>query len=119
MLVVEQDRQLRPLLARALAAAGYEVVTADTRAAAIARVEARGAEPPAVLVTCLHLPDASGELLADELEALVPGLRTLFVSGSFVNDGGLHRGRPALRKPFAPSLLRASLAALLAARSIG
>lgn len=61
-------------------------------------------ECPALLVTALSLPGMGGGELADRLQASVPGLNVLFLTGyALEGDDDLKdiaRGRRLLQKPF-------------------
>jgi CheY-like chemotaxis protein len=67
VLVVDDDAEVRGLLAAALAAEGYEVVTAPHGAAALARLGA-GA-PPAAIVLDLEMPVLDGWAFAARYRA--------------------------------------------------
>ncbi|HET6212407.1 MAG TPA: response regulator [Micromonosporaceae bacterium] len=66
VLVVDDDRQLLRALHIALTARGYEVVTAQTGAAALA---AAGNRPPELVVVDLGLPDMDGVEVVQALRA--------------------------------------------------
>ncbi len=90
VLLVEDDEALRDAMARALAKAGFEVVSAGTGAdAVIAGSEAR---PDAAIID-VFLPDAGGLGVARGLRALAP-VPVLFVTGLAV---------PAVREALAPA----------------
>jgi len=109
ILLVEDDTALRHLALRVLRAAGYMVL------------EARGASPALelgrtypddihLLLTDVVLPQASGRIVSERLQALRPSLRVLFMSG-YSDDVVVQRGVQSehsefLAKPFTPEQLK-------------
>jgi len=80
VLVVEDEAFVREVTGEILAAAGYHVIKA--RSAAEAMVSFRQCNGKIdLLVTDLVLPGQNGRVLARELTALSPNLKTLFMSG--------------------------------------
>ncbi len=107
ILVVEDDAELLPLVAKALASRGHEVLTAATgeEAAALAR-----RERPDLILMDIMLPDRNGpdvvhDLQGDPAAGRIP---VVFLSGVVAGEeGGRHseitvgeRRYPALAKPF-------------------
>jgi DNA-binding NtrC family response regulator len=118
VLLVEDDRQVRGVVARTLRRAGHLVHEAHDVDEALAWV----AEPAGrvdVLVTDLVMPRLGGQQLAARIRALAPGVKVLFVSGysaEAFDVGQLGPDAAFLQKPFtAPALLDA-LEQLVAAR---
>ena len=109
VLLVEDDAAVREAAARALGSGGYRVIAAAGAAGALEALKAE-AHPPAMLVTDVVMPDATGRELADQLRREQPGLRVLFLSG-YAQDLIGHHGvldptESFLAKPFtATSLL--------------
>ena len=101
--LVEDERLVRALGERVLRAAGHEV-TSFAHPAAVHAHLASGAVPPELLVTDVMLPDGSGPELADRLQAQLPSLEVLFVSGYaeplLEADGSLPASARFLSKPF-------------------
>jgi hypothetical protein len=118
LLVVEDDPGLRFLLERVLEGAGYEVASASDPEEAIQMVEQAGGHL-ALLVSDLSMPRMSGSTLAGRLAQMVPGLRTLLISGypesTFREEAGGLDHVSFLQKPFTPSKLRETVAAVLSA----
>ncbi|MBL8747939.1 MAG: MASE1 domain-containing protein [Planctomycetes bacterium] len=114
VLVVEDDPNVRDLVARTLRAAGHEVTVAGDGETAVA-VAAR--TPFDALVTDVVMPHCGGRELAERLRRSRPGLRVLFVSG--YADGALDGPLPArsafLAKPFTRQALLASVNSMLRA----
>ena len=107
LLLVEDDRSIRDMLARALRTAGYEVsAAADAEEAMVlaGRPDAR----VDVLVTDVMMPGLSGRQLALRLEKERPKLKVLYMSG-YTDDAAfrsaLRPGTAFLQKPFNPSEL--------------
>jgi two-component system, OmpR family, response regulator len=113
LLVVEDDRELRSLLARGLGEEGFEVETVGDAATALARIH----EVPDALVIDVGLPDADGRDLCQALRARGIQTPVLFLTAreALVDriagfDAG---GDDYLAKPFAFVELVARLQALL------
>ncbi len=105
VLLVEDERALRGLLARALRQEGYEVSEAGSATEAMERAgEAGGFD---LLITDLSLPDRSGEQLRQELA----GMPALLISGYPVQPRGEREA--ALTKPFSTAELVAAVQSLL------
>jgi len=122
VLIVDDDRDTLTLYAFALGESGLVVDQATTGAEAVA---AARANPPAVIVTDLTLPDVDGIELCGELRvAAGPGLSGLIVlSGS--SDAAQHeRARRAgasevLTKPCLPADLEGVIRAALSSAKSG
>ncbi|MHB9023049.1 MAG: response regulator [Armatimonadota bacterium] len=79
VLLVEDEPDIRNLLALVLADAGYVVTTAATGAEALTIL----AETPyALVVTDYHLPDMTGAAVAQAAHQCVPPPKVLLMSGS-------------------------------------
>ncbi len=108
ILLVEDDASVRAFTRRTLEAQGYHVLEASDGATALLR--AGGFERPIdLLVTDVVMPGMHGADLARELQAVRPGLRTLFISG-FTENSVIHHGVVAadvafLPKPFSAGAL--------------
>jgi PAS domain S-box-containing protein len=113
ILVVEDQQQVHLVMLRALRSAGYRVLVASKgdEALEVAQHESGKIQ---LLVSDIQMPGRSGRAVADELRALRPDLRTLFVSGHHEED--IDHGNPRisfLAKPFTPSSLLARVRAVL------
>jgi PAS domain S-box-containing protein len=103
IVVVEDDSSLRELVRLMLEGCGYSVLTAENgeQAARLCAEHPGGVE---LLLTDVVMPEVSGRVLADRLEALFPALRVLFMSGysdEAVFSNGLIRPNTAfIEKPF-------------------
>lgn len=119
ILVVEDDPAVRRVAKRILRNAGYRVQTAahGEEALALSQEAAKGFD---LLLTDLVMPRMSGLELAERLEKLSPGLRTLFVSG--YTDALLpaeetwQANRAFIAKPFAAESLTQKVRELLDTR---
>ncbi len=98
VLVVDDETEVRSLIAEILRGSGYQVVVATDGDAAIAFLE-RSTRPVDLLVTDVVMPVMSGTDLAARVTSSSPNTRVLFVSG-FVPAGSpsLH-GAPLVAKP--------------------
>ncbi len=116
ILLCEDEESVRRLVEHVLTAQGYRVLAADGPLAALERA-ATGEEELHVLLTDVIMPDMSGPELAQRIQSLRPGLRTLFLSGytaeTVEGRGKLPPGSAFIEKPFDQlSLLRAVRAVL-------
>ncbi len=112
VLLVEDEPPLRLLARRALLAAGHDVQAAEDAEAAMTLVDAGFV--PEVLVTDVTMPgDMDGLALAEALQATLPGLSVVLVSGyaaATVGEGLAGRGMRFLEKPFRMAELAAAVA---------
>ncbi|HQZ37873.1 MAG TPA: response regulator [Vicinamibacterales bacterium] len=102
VLLVEDEPDLREILAQLLASRGYTVVAAATAAECLEACR-RLAAPPRLLVSDVVLPGMGGRELATDLVARYPSMQVLFISG-YTDDAALlesvQRGAQFLQKPF-------------------
>ena len=107
VLVVDDDRSFRSMLALSLRRAGFKVATAPSGEAALARLSR---EPFAWLVSDVNMEGIGGVELCERAARLHPGLRAVLVSANFP-AGGLSPGRAEklFIKPFEVSDLAACL----------
>jgi DNA-binding response OmpR family regulator len=80
ILVVDDDPSICSAYVEILRGEGYDVVTAGSRAAALAEIERLNGAVD-VLVLDIALPDADGAELAHEIVAKIGTRPTLYVSG--------------------------------------
>jgi len=105
ILIVDDERAVRELVAAALARAGFEVRTASTAEEAL-DLEAR--HPVDLLVTDVILPKISGPELANQIRRRSPHTRVLFMSGytgGALSPDDLRGGSGFLAKPFGTTAL--------------
>lgn len=103
VLVVEDEQDLRTLVANVLGEYGYKVVTASNGTKALALISKMDA-PPDLLLTDVVMPGMSGPMLADQLLAKFSGARVLFMSGyderQVVQRYVVEKGFALITKPF-------------------
>lgn len=103
VLVVEDEGGIRALVRKILRRQGYHVLEAGTPDEAIATARAFGKQVD-LLVTDMTLPQRNGRALAEDLKAIFPDLKVLYVSGytddATVYAGDLPPGAAFLQKPF-------------------
>ncbi|KQW51510.1 MULTISPECIES: PAS domain S-box protein [unclassified Roseateles] len=116
LLVVDDETEIAELIGEMLSGAGYEVMTAESGAVALAMLaEARFD----AIVSDLHMPDIDGAQLWREVKARHPTLarRMLFVTGDTLSPIArqfLSEARcDSLNKPFSKQELLARVTALL------
>ena len=116
VLVVEDDEPVRRLAVRALERFGYRVLAAGHGEEALA--VARAFEGPiALLLTDVVMPGLSGRELAEQMVALRPDTRVVYMSGyapaAILQRGVLAAEARMIQKPFAPDVLAREVAAAL------
>jgi CheY-like chemotaxis protein len=103
VLVVDDEQDLRSLVANVLTEYGYKVVTASSGAKAVALIQKMDT-PPDLLLTDVVMPGMSGPMLADQLLAKFAGARVLFMSGfderQVVQRYVVEKGFTLITKPF-------------------
>jgi CheY-like chemotaxis protein len=120
VLVVEDQASVRRLAGHALAAGGYQVLTAAHPGAAV-RLARDHVGKIDLLLADVVLPAMNGPALHQEMRRFRPDLRVLFMSGHAPELLGAHGvlvpGVLLLRKPFAGSALREAVRSALDAAS--
>jgi two-component system cell cycle sensor histidine kinase/response regulator CckA len=115
VLVVDDEAPLRELICEALEASGYTARGATGAEQAMEIVES--SDKLDLLLTDVGLPTLGGPELANQLEALRPGLKVLFISGytddAIVPHGVLPASRAFLQKPFTIDALLRKVRGLL------
>lgn len=107
ILIVDDDELSREVLALLADDAGYEVDTADSGEAALARVRR---VPPEVVLTDIQMPGTAGDELAQQLRVVCgAGTLLLAMSGSELGDGVGREFDGFLLKPFAMETLTAAI----------
>jgi DNA-binding NtrC family response regulator len=105
ILAVEDEAQILRMCQRVLESAGYTVVAASGPVQAIVAAE-RHRGPIHLLLSDVVMPGMNGKDLQARIEELIPGVRTLFMSGYtadvVANRGVLDEGVSFLQKPFTP-----------------
>jgi CheY-like chemotaxis protein len=100
---VDDEQDLRNLVANVLTEYGYKVTTAANGTKAIALISRMDA-PPDLLLTDVVMPGMSGPMLADQLLTKFSGARVLFMSGyderQVVQRYVVEKGFALIIKPF-------------------
>lgn len=104
ILLVDDEPEVRSLLARVLRIRGYTVIEAGDGLQAIALADERG-QPFHLLLTDVMMPQIGGVELASRLSASGQAARVLFMTG--YSDAPIADAEQiaVLRKPFTPSAL--------------
>lgn len=117
ILVVEDEDFVREVTCEVLLSAGYSVLRARTATEAT-RLIPLITQMPQLLLTDVVLPGRSGQVLAQELRSVSPGLKTIFISGYPENEITQECTRGAgvfyLPKPFSAGMLLERVRAVLA-----
>jgi PAS domain S-box-containing protein len=109
ILIVDDEPEIRDMLADILRGADHEVATAGSGREALARI---AAERYDVVVTDIRMPDMDGRALFQQIRERWPRLasRVVFVTGDTLTPALRefvdHSGRPVLEKPFLPADVR-------------
>jgi PAS domain S-box-containing protein len=116
VLVVEDEVEVRRIAARALRAAGHEVLEAADGEAALDLIRSKGDDIRLVL-TDLAMPRMGGFDLAREVASIAPRIQILFMTGYTSSEAmrrnALRLGYAMLEKPFTPEILAARVRAAL------
>ena len=117
VLVVDDEPEVRKLVAAMLVRNGYKVLSADTGENAIRLF--RNNPDTELLLTDVVAPGMSGPMIADEIAALKPGIKVLFMSGydgtQVVQRYVVEKGYSLLVKPFTVEQLERKVRGVLAA----
>lgn len=115
ILVVDDEPEIRKLVAAMLARNGYRVLVADTGENAIRLF--RNNPDTDLLLADVVAPGMSGPMIADEIAALKPDVRVLFMSGyegtQVVQRYVVEKGYSLLIKPFTMEQLGRKVQAVL------
>jgi two-component system, cell cycle sensor histidine kinase and response regulator CckA len=116
VLVVDDEPEIRKLVAAMVGQFGYQTLTADSGEHALTLYRNHH-EPLALLITDVVAPGMSGPMLADKLCELQPDLKVLYISGydntHVVQKYVVERGHALLAKPFTVEELRRKMGELL------
>lgn len=80
VLLVEDDEDVRTAVADMLRVAGYDVLESCDGLDALEHLR-KMASPPALVLTDVMMPRMTGPQLAAQIEAMMPGVRLLYMSG--------------------------------------
>ena len=102
ILVVDDEPEIRKLVSAMLARNGYRVLSADTGENAVRLFKSN--PDTALLLTDVVAPGMSGPMIADQIAALKPDIKVLFMSGydstQVVQRYVVEKGYSLLIKPF-------------------
>jgi hypothetical protein len=119
VLLVEDEPDVRELLATTLTHAGYSVVAASDGREAIAAFES-GRDEIDIIVTDVVMPQTGGPALVRAARAHRRGLKVLFISGYAADNAASEVGEDAdtrfLQKPFSRDQLLRRIAQLLSVK---
>ncbi len=106
VLLVEDQDDVRTLLEKVLCDAGYTVLGAENPDVALDLARQYGGRID-VMVTDIVMPGINGRELRNQVLAISPGMKVIFMSGYPDRDlgPGLSGRHPFLQKPFASDLL--------------
>jgi two-component system, cell cycle sensor histidine kinase and response regulator CckA len=108
ILLVEDEEEVRPLIAEALRSYGYRVLEASNGAEAIDVAEREG-QPVDLLLSDVVMPGMNGRELAEHLLLHWPTLKVLFTSGypadTIIRHGIAQATTAYLEKPYLPEEL--------------
>ena len=114
VLVVDDERAVLEVTARVLRRGGYATLEANTWEEALSLASSHGLE---LLLTDSVMPGMSGQVLADRVRELKPGVHVLrmsgYASGSMSPPVGGAEEEAFLHKPFTADLLLATVRAVL------
>ncbi|HEX4276099.1 MAG TPA: response regulator [Bryobacteraceae bacterium] len=116
ILVVDDEPEIRKLVTAMLTRNGYSVLSADTGENAIKLF--RNNPHTNLLLTDVVAPGMSGPMIADQISALKPEIKVLFMSGfdgtQVVQRYVVEKGYSLLVKPFTMEQLERKVQALFA-----
>jgi CheY-like chemotaxis protein len=115
VLVVDDEPEIRKLVAAMLARNGYRVLSADSGENALRLFKSN--PDTDLLLTDVVSPGMSGPMIADQISALKPDIKVLFMSGydgtQVVQRYVIERGYSLLTKPFSMEQLESKVRAVL------
>ena len=108
ILLVEDEPGVRKLVRQMLVQQGYQVLEAGSGPEALALAQ-RHPGPIHLLLTDVVMPQLNGRELAEQLQALRPGIKLIYMTGytedAVVRHGVSTAGVVCLQKPFLPDTL--------------
>jgi two-component system cell cycle sensor histidine kinase/response regulator CckA len=119
ILVLDDEPDVRKLVATMLSSNGYKVLTATNGESAI-KMFKKSKQPVDLVLLDVVSPGLSGPMVAERLTELQPGLRVLFMSGydstSVVQHYVVDKGFALLTKPFTERQLAKKVREVLSAK---
>jgi two-component system cell cycle sensor histidine kinase/response regulator CckA len=118
ILLVEDDEALRELVSQILDRTGYSVVPASNGEEALRLIDSPGHAEINLLISDVVMPGIGGKALAEQLQARLPDLKVLYISGypdeAVVHHGMLDEGIAFLQKPFSATAIIQKVQEILA-----
>jgi CheY-like chemotaxis protein len=115
VLVVDDEPEIRKLVTAMLARNGYRVLSADSGENALRLFKSN--PDTDLLLTDVVSPGMSGPMIADQISALKPDIKVLFMSGydgtQVVQRYVIEKGYSLLTKPFSMEQLESRVRAVL------
>ena len=115
VLVVDDEPEIRKLVTAMLARNGYRVLSADSGENALRLFKSN--PDTDLLLTDVVSPGMSGPMIADQISALKPDIKVLFMSGydgtQVVQRYVVEKGYSLLTKPFSMEQLESKVRAVL------
>jgi CheY-like chemotaxis protein len=115
VLVVDDEPEIRKLVTAMLARNGYRVLSADSGENALRLFKTN--PDTDLLLTDVVSPGMSGPMIADQISALKPDIKVLFMSGydgtQVVQRYVVEKGYSLLTKPFSMEQLESKVRAVL------
>ncbi len=115
VIVVDDEPEIRKLVGAMLTAVGFRVLSADTGENAVRLFKSHPETD--LLLTDVVAPGMSGPMIADEIAALKPAIKVLFMSGfdntQVVQRYVVEKGYSLLVKPFTMEQLEQKVRAVL------
>jgi PAS domain S-box-containing protein len=109
VLLVEDEPAIREIATHLLRERGYHVLVAATGDEALQLARTHAKDKIHILIIDVVMPRLSGKMVADQIKALQPDMKVLFISGyadDTITQPGKEKASLAyLQKPFSPALL--------------
>ncbi len=109
LLLVEDERAVRHMARRVLAAQGYEVLTAVNGQDGLHVARQHKGSPIRLVIADIVMPLMDGKVMAEWLKTAYPDLKILFTSGyldhTIEQEGVAEPGLSFLAKPYTPATL--------------
>ena len=121
VLVLDDEPEVRKLVATMLSSNGYTVLTAGNGESAIKTFK-KSKQPVDLVLLDVVAPGLSGPMVADRLTELQPGLRVLYMSGydstNVVQRYVVDKGHALITKPFTERQLAKKVREVLSAEPV-
>jgi CheY-like chemotaxis protein len=119
VLLVEDDPMVRSIIREMLETGGYRVIEFESGRDALLRLDKIEISAE-LLITDVVMPHMNGKRLAEEILALIPSIKVLYISGYtdevIAKHGVLEPGMAFIQKPFKRTVLMERIRELLEPR---